>query len=132
MSWSFKVLKAAGGCSDFLFFDSFLFLNQATPLLGENRILQRTCCNSETAHAQERLKQLSTHSRSSNTKLQINLRRISDVQHKKHLCSSTHLYDQLNVCIIIVVGASRNFNKLVSHSNVLSIDSHVFRSGHGH
>jgi len=39
--------------------------------------------------------------------------------------------DELDVAIVVGVGASRYFNKLVSHSDMLCICFDVFWSGHG-
>ena len=47
-----------------------------------------------------------------------------------HICSVCNLHNESHIGIVVVVAASWDFNKLVSHTNMLCIDAHVFWSGH--
>jgi hypothetical protein len=41
-----------------------------------------------------------------------------------------HIHDQLYVCIVVVVGATRNFDVMISHPDVVGIGRQIFRRSH--
>jgi hypothetical protein len=47
-----------------------------------------------------------------------------------HSGSLSNVYDEIDVCVIVVVASTRNFNVSVCHSNVFCVDSQIFGCGH--
>lgn len=47
-----------------------------------------------------------------------------------HVSAFGNVDDEIDIGVVVVVGAAGNLNVLVGHANVLGIDRQVFRSGH--